>query len=236
MNASLVPLTSPAETYHGLNYGGFVVAVRRKVSSIFDVEADEGPGPAPLTGGVEAHTAPNVAAATLQTDEIQLGSLSLQPFGTISAAPGTKAFDLSSFYFGCFLNDHTAAAVVSQGCTVAVTGFYLNGAQAPEVTFAFAPTSPTAANQVLATLPITYSGLKNVTFGVAGASVLAAGAGINVDNLCHCNYVWVVTSLSTLDRRASSWHEEFLNGIPSSETWNGLMRELSSSCFNTARA
>ncbi|KAK5710691.1 hypothetical protein LTR15_012847 [Elasticomyces elasticus] len=170
--ASLVPLTSPVGTYHGLNYGGFVVAA-----------------PAPLTGGVEAHSAPNVAAATLQTDEIQLGSLSLQPFGTISAAPGTKAFDLSSFYFGCFLNDHTAAAVVSQGCTLAVTGFYLNGAQAPEVTFAFAPTSPTAANQVLATLPITYSGLKNVTFGVAGASVLAAGAGINVDNLRHCNYV-----------------------------------------------
>ncbi|KAK5717598.1 hypothetical protein LTR17_015951 [Elasticomyces elasticus] len=163
LTASLVPLTSPVRTYHGLNYGAFVVA---------------------------RHTpAANVAAATLQTDEIQLGSLSLQPFGIISAAPGTKAFDFSSFYFGCFLNDHTAAAVVSQGCTVAVTGFYLNGAQAPEVTFAFAPTSPTAANQVLATLPITYSGLKNVTFGVAGASVLAAGAGINVDNLRHCNYV-----------------------------------------------
>ncbi|KAK4902583.1 hypothetical protein LTR27_000520 [Elasticomyces elasticus] len=162
--------------------------------------------PAPLTGGVEANSAPNVAAATLQTDEVQLGSLSLQPFGTVSAAPGTKAFDLSQLLLwyvsasphnerplitsGCFLNDHTAAAaVVAQGCTVAVTGFYLDGAEAPEVTFAFSPTSPTAATQVLATLPITYSGLKNVTFGVAGASVLAAGAGINVDNLRHCNYV-----------------------------------------------
>ena len=52
------------------------------------------------TGGVTPKSKPNVAAASLQTDELQLGSLSLQPFGTITTGPSTKAFNLQSFYFG----------------------------------------------------------------------------------------------------------------------------------------
>lgn len=69
-----------------------------------------------------------------------------------------------------------------------MTGFYTNGQQAPEATFAFAPTSPTAATLDLATLPATYVDLKNVTFGVASGAVATAGTALDLDNLVHCNY------------------------------------------------
>ncbi|KAK5125933.1 hypothetical protein LTR85_011288 [Meristemomyces frigidus] len=171
--------TTEVGTYHGLTYSAFVV--------------DE---PLVGTSGIVPTSSPNVAAATMQQDELQLGSLSLNPFGTIATASGTKAFDLRSFYFayqlsykGCVVDDKNTAVTVSSGCTIAVTGYYATGQQAPEVTFAFAPTSLTEATLVLAELPATYTLLKNVTFGIADGAVVTAETVLDIDNVVHCNYL-----------------------------------------------
>ena len=124
----------------------------------------------------------------MQQDELQLGSLSLTPFGNLVAATSTEIFNLYSFYFGCVLDDHTDAATTSEACTLAVTGFYANGKQAPEVTYAYSPTNDLAAPMNLAVLPASYLAMKNVTIGVAGASVLAAQTVLFIDNVVHCNY------------------------------------------------
>ncbi|EMC95473.1 hypothetical protein BAUCODRAFT_149440 [Baudoinia panamericana UAMH 10762] len=169
--STLLPTLTPVNIYNGLDYGGFLAAQ-----------------PIVGTAGIVPKSLPNNAVATLSQDILELGSLSLNPFGTIAAASGTKSFNLVSFYFGCLLSSKTGAADLSEGCTVAVTGYYTNGQQAPEVTFAFAPTSPNAAPLNLATLPSTYTGLKNVTFGIANAAVQQQDTDFVVDNLVHCNY------------------------------------------------
>jgi len=166
----LLPTTSVGN-YHGLKYGAFVVTE-----------------PIIGTSGIVPDSSPNIASATMQQDELQLGSLSLNPFGTIAAASGTKAFDLKSFYFGCVLDDKNTALTVSTGCTIAVTGYYTNGQQAPEATFAFASNSLTEATLVLATLPATYTLLQNVTIGIANGAVSTAQTVLDIDNLVHCNY------------------------------------------------
>jgi len=67
-------------------------------------------------------------------------------------------------------------------------GYYINGQQAPEVTFAFANTNPPTQPMNLALLPATYVGLKNVTFGVVSSSTTATTTIFEMDDLVHCNY------------------------------------------------
>lgn len=123
----------------------------------------------------------------METDLVQIGSVTLNPFGSIASASNSP-FDLRSFYFGCAVDLHTSFADPSSGCTVAVTGFTWDGEQVPEATFAFSPDSTTAADLALAVLPSSYAKLRNVTFGVAVGSVATAATVLNLDNLVHCNY------------------------------------------------
>jgi len=82
---------------------------------------------------------------------------------------------------------HTNVADPVEACTISVTGYYATGQIVTVATFSFAPsTTPSPMN--LATLPLTFSGLKNVTFGVAGSSVAVATSVLLVDNLAHCDY------------------------------------------------
>lgn len=115
-------------------------------------------------------------------------NLGITPFGTITTGSGVKSFDLRSFYFAC--GDATANTLVgvAESCTLAVTGYYAKGGQAPEATFAFANTNAPNNAMVLAELPLTYVGLKNVTIGVANGAVTTATTIIAVDDLVHCNY------------------------------------------------
>lgn len=139
--------------------------------------------------GLKAQSNPNTIAASLQTDELQLGSLSLVPFGSIEAAAPTKAFDLQSFYFGCVTDLHNDLIDGAEACSISVTGYYAAAPNqiVPVATFSFAPTAQPAPLN-LATLPAYFTGLKNVTFGVAGAGTAIATTALVVDNLAHCNY------------------------------------------------
>ena len=99
--------------------------------------------------------------------------MTLNPFGEISAGPGVDYFDLRSFYFGCITDLENSEVTTSEGCTISVTGFDYSDQQVPEATFAFAPTKLVDQSLVLAELPNTYVALKNVTIGIADASLLA---------------------------------------------------------------
>jgi hypothetical protein len=89
--------------------------------------------------------------------------LSVTPFGTIAAGPDIRAFDLHSFYLACNTITENSLLGVAESCTIAVTGYYVDGMQAPEVTFAFADTEGESNVMVLAELPGTYVGLINVS-------------------------------------------------------------------------
>jgi len=138
--------------------------------------------------GVVPHSKPKFAAAAMAQSLVTMGDVTLTPFGEMLVGPGVKFFDLSSFYFGCIIDLQNAQATTSVGCTIAVTGYYYNDKQVPEATFAFAPDQLAGAPLALASLPPTYTGLKNITIGVAGAAVLAAETVLIIDDLVHCNY------------------------------------------------
>ncbi|EMC93118.1 hypothetical protein BAUCODRAFT_158882 [Baudoinia panamericana UAMH 10762] len=140
------------------------------------------------TNGVIAHSKPNVAAAAMEGDLVQLGVVTLNPFGSMTLAPGTKAFDAKSFFFGCVVDLEQAAATISSGCTISVTAFTIYGQQVPVATFAFAPTMEIGNPLTFAQLPSTFSLLKNITFGIADASVATAQTVLDIDDFVHCNY------------------------------------------------
>lgn len=139
------------------------------------------------TGGVIPHSDGQDIVVGVGNDATQLGSVTLNPFGNIVASP-SKSFDLYSFWFGCGSNLEQPAASVSIGCVLSVTGFNIAGQQLPVATFSYAPTNPTAAPMVLAALPATYRGLKNVTLGLAVGTGTSTTSAIWVDDVTHCNY------------------------------------------------
>jgi hypothetical protein len=117
-----------------------------------------------------------------------LQSMTLYPFGSIAATLPVKTFDLTSFYFGCVLDTHANLPPVDTACIITVTGYYAKGGLAPAQTYSFTPTKGLQADQLArVTLPASYAGLLNVTFGVA--DVLAAATVLIVDDLAHCNHV-----------------------------------------------
>ena len=117
---------------------------------------------------------------------MMFGSVSVNVFGNIISSP-SKAFDLYSFEFGCGVAAEQPVASTSEACVISVIGFTFAGQQLPVVTFSYAPTSPTAAPMVLATLPDSYKGLKNVTIGVASGTA-KTNSLIWMDEVAHCNY------------------------------------------------
>ncbi|KAI9681888.1 MAG: hypothetical protein M1822_006965 [Bathelium mastoideum] len=177
-NINANPVTgvlSSLSTYNGLLYSAF----------------DAGDASDALTG-VEPQSPPNAAIATLRNDLISIGSLTLDPFGTISAdrSGGTSAFALEQFSFGCGLALDQREASPPTSCVVTVTGFDGRGNQAPAQTFSYAPTDPTLALMVtVRPVGAGYAALVNVTFaiGVTGTGVPATTA-LFLDNLITCNY------------------------------------------------
>jgi hypothetical protein len=105
-----------------------------------------------------------------------------------STAPGTKSFDLGSFYLACNIATVTSLVGVAESYTISVIGYYINGVQAPVQTFTFANTAPGTNPMTFAVLPSTYTNLENVTIGIAGAGTNVATAAINIDSLVHCNH------------------------------------------------
>ncbi|KAI9657315.1 MAG: hypothetical protein M1821_002995 [Bathelium mastoideum] len=176
INASPVTgVLSPLSTYNGLLYSAFSAA------STSDA----------LTG-VKSQSPPNLVIATLRSDLISIGSLTLDPFGTISAdrSAGTSAFALEQFSFGCALALAQGEADLPTSCVVTVTGFDGRGNQAPAQTFSYAPTDPTLAPMVtVQPVGAGYAALVNVTFAI---SVTGTGAPATtaflLDNLITCNY------------------------------------------------
>ncbi|EXJ92616.1 hypothetical protein A1O3_01168 [Capronia epimyces CBS 606.96] len=140
------------------------------------------------TNGVYPSSGANDATAALSTDLIRLGTLSLTPYGSIIASPSTS-FDLTSFSFGCGqFQANPQAPGVPVGCAISVTGFDISDQQIPEATFSYAPPDLLGSHMVLATLPSTFRGLKNVTLGVAASSLLVPTTLLDIDDVKHCNY------------------------------------------------
>lgn len=133
------------------------------------------------------HSQPNAAVANVATDTALAGIVSSSPQGSIAIANNTKAFDFKSVYIGCGLATGEGAASVPIGCVVSVNAFFVNGQQAPEQTFSFAPNSENYAAPILAVLPSSWVGLKNATLGIASSGGQVTATTLQIDNLVHCN-------------------------------------------------
>lgn len=138
--------------------------------------------------GVTPHSGNNGAVASMNIDLIQVGAFTLNPFGSILATP-SQAFDLYSFWFGCGQGTANSQAPSTPiGCSISVTGYTKDNFVVPVASFNYAPTSSTGSPMVLATLPLTFRSLKNVTFGIADTSSVTADAILVLDDVTHCNY------------------------------------------------
>ncbi|KAK3074400.1 hypothetical protein LTR53_003194 [Teratosphaeriaceae sp. CCFEE 6253] len=141
--------------------------------------------PRPRAPAVPSPPLENIAAATMQTDQLFLASTTTQPFVTLTAVSGT--FDLISFYYSCGVNDHTTIVVLQEGSALAVMGKYANGKDAPAFALSYSPTAATASRMALAKLPASYTRLHSVRISVATAEVAVAATVIGIDNLVHVN-------------------------------------------------
>ena len=130
----------------------------------------------------------NDAASTIRGDAIRLGTLTLNPYANIEARP-SKSFDFVSFYFGCReLVVSPQVPSIPLGCTIAVTGFDINGKQIPEASYSYSPSNSLGSPMALVGLPITFRNMKNVTIGVATSSLDTTTTILVLDDVVHCNY------------------------------------------------
>lgn len=130
-------------------------------------------------------------------NNIHQGSLTLNPYISISAAPnvnkGAKTFDLIDFYFGCIVPTFQTTVNVAGACSISVTGIREDGSIAGEVPFSFAPTtllgsnSMSRANVVAQALTGDYVNLKTVNITITDATLNAALGVLFVDNVRHIN-------------------------------------------------
>ncbi|OAP58413.1 hypothetical protein AYL99_07503 [Fonsecaea erecta] len=170
----LVPQLNPVGTYHGVTYTGFVGASKGLVTG--------------NVGGVVPVSSPNVAVGSITDVLVYFGQLTLQPFGTITAAP-SGSFDLVDAWMGCFQQQVSANLPgLALGCTVTVTATDQDGNQIPETTLSYDPPDPLNAAMVLVTFPSTFRNLHSVTFGIATSTLLTATTNLALDNVTHCNY------------------------------------------------
>lgn len=164
-----VPEAEQVGIYHGLNY------------SIFDY------GPQGILPKVVPVSAPNLATFTL-VNTLAMGAVTTNPFSVITTSGSTASFDFLYFYFACGQVTGTNLAGVATGCGITITGFCKNGQRAPDASFNYAPTSTNNAPLTLATLPLYYVDLKNVTIAISTSTVLTSATLFLMDNLAHRNY------------------------------------------------
>ncbi|OCT53474.1 hypothetical protein CLCR_10692 [Cladophialophora carrionii] len=170
----LVPQLAPVGMYHGHTYGGFATSSESKLLGTI--------------GGVNAESSPNVASSTILNDLIQLGQLTLQPFGNITASP-SQYFDIYSGWLACILmQGNPQAPALPTGCTVTVTGVGKDNNVVPEYTVSFSPTSLLANSMAFFQLPDTFRNLISVTFGVATSTVSPELTVLLLDDVTVCSY------------------------------------------------
>jgi hypothetical protein len=103
-------------------------------------------------------------------------------------ATPSKSFGLYEFYFGCGLFDETPEVGLSTGCTITVTGYYLDGSQAPVQTYGYSPDKSMKATLDRAELSTAYyAGLVNVTFALENSADTNELTFFALDNILHCN-------------------------------------------------
>lgn len=131
----------------------------------------------------------HVAATSLQDNLIQVGNVTLKPMGTMVAdrTQGVSSFDPDYFYFSCAFNTGQSLVTPSSGCTISVTGFFLNGVQTQTIRFKSTSNSLFAAQMTRANLPLTWVGLQNMTIGIEEADFTPALTIGNIDSFSHCN-------------------------------------------------
>ena len=114
--------------------------------------------------------------------------ISFSPFGQIAICSSVRSFDLQFFYFACKDATVTDAIGLAESCTMAVSGFDVDGSQAPVQTYAFANTNPPNDSMALAALPPRHRGLRNVTFGIANVATETSTTVLAVVDVKHCTY------------------------------------------------
>lgn len=131
----------------------------------------------------------HVASTSLQDDLIQVGNVTLKPMGTMVAdrSQGVASFDPDYFYFGCAFNTGQSLVTPSSGCTISVTGFYLNGVQTQTLRFESTPSSFFASRMTRVNLPLSWVGLQNMTIGIEEGDFTPALTIGSIDNFSHCN-------------------------------------------------
>ncbi|KAK5121677.1 hypothetical protein LTR85_004849 [Meristemomyces frigidus] len=129
------------------------------------------------------NTAPHVATYSIAS---QLEGKT----ATIATTTQTKYFDLISFYFGC----SQWPVGVAEGCTIAVTGYDVNGNMVGEAPFVFAVTIAQERSgrvpMYKAVLPDSFRGLVNATVLIANSETLAVITTLSLDSVEHVNYSW----------------------------------------------
>lgn len=158
--------------YHGLQYGGAIVAENRFPNG---------------TQSVVPHTEPKFAEGTTELDFFQLGSTTFNSYIQLVRGPGVASFDLDSFYFALAVDDGTTYGL-AQGGAIAITGFKATGERVSTATYAFAPQSVNEAPFAYAQLPVDYTRLQNVSIGVAVGSTGTERTALAIDDVEHTNF------------------------------------------------
>ncbi|KIW73561.1 hypothetical protein PV04_01666 [Phialophora macrospora] len=139
-------------------------------------------------GGIIPQSSPNLASATILNDLLQLGPLTLQPFGNITASP-SKYFDIYSGWLACTLMQGSSQVPgLPLGCTVTVSGIDKDSNTVPAYTTSFSPTNVLANPMAFFQLPDSFRNLISVTFGVATSGLLPATTALFLDNVSMCTY------------------------------------------------
>lgn len=126
------------------------------------------------------------------TNLLYLGQLSLYPFGTITRGPGTKTFDIESFWYAVDIDLHEAFAEVKAGAEIVAYGTYAsNGDQTPVKTLTYVPKGVLNAAMMQATGLEDFKGLNSFTIAlktvVGLQGLLTSQSVLTIDDLEHRN-------------------------------------------------
>ncbi len=96
----------------------------------------------------------------------------------------SRAFSLSSLYFGCVINSLESAAGVPQQCTIAVTA-YLPGSTVVYQTInqQFNPASPLLSKMAKATFSSSWQKMGKISIAVVQSTTTSTLTGLLIDNL-----------------------------------------------------
>lgn len=126
------------------------------------------------------------------TNLLQLGSISLYPFGTITPGPGTKTFSVESFWYAVDIDLHEALAEVKAGAEIVAYGTYAsNGDQTPVKTLTYVPQGILNAPMMQATGFDEFKDLESFTIAlktvVGLQGLLTSQSVLTIDDLKHRN-------------------------------------------------